>query len=77
MQSVKNEVLSQAALFGKRLLRLALFEYIVHYHEERPYQGKGNGILFPSTEPSATSEAPIESRERPGGLLKYNHCKAA
>ena len=48
IQSVKTEVLSQMILFGERSLRHALSEYVAHYRTERPHQGKGNVILFPS-----------------------------
>jgi len=38
---------------------------------ERPHQGKGNVILFPSAQAEASSDSPIECRERLGELLKY------
>jgi len=77
IQSVKKEALSKMILFGERSLRHVLGEYITHYHEERPHQGKGNVILFPSTKAEPNPEGPIECRERLGGLLKYYHRKAA
>ena len=64
-------------LFGERSLRHILNEYIAHSHEERPHQGKGNVILFPSADAIPGSDAPIDYRERLGGLLKYYHRKAA
>ena len=77
IQSVKREALSKMILFGERSLRHILGEYITHYHEERPHQGKGNVILFPSAQAESGSEKPIECRERLGGLLKYYHRHAA
>jgi transposase InsO family protein len=77
IQSVKNEALSKMILFGERSLRHVLGEYIAHYHEERPHQGKGNVILFPSAQTAPNSDSPIECRERLGGLLKYYHRRAA
>jgi len=47
------------------------------HHEERPHQGKGNVILFPSAHTDQQPEGPIQCQERLGGLLKYYHCKAA
>jgi hypothetical protein len=47
VRSVKGEALSRLILFGERSLRRALTEYVAHYHEERPHQGKGNVVLFP------------------------------
>jgi transposase InsO family protein len=77
VQSVKTEVLSRMILFGERSLRHVLSEYIAHHHTERPHQGKGNIILFPSAQAEPDSDSPIECRERLGGLLKYYHRKAA
>ena len=77
IQSVKTEVLSQMILCGERSLRHILSEYIVHYRAERPHQGKGNSILFPSAPGEPDVNLPIECRERLGGLLKYYHHKAA
>jgi transposase InsO family protein len=77
IQSVKKEALSKMILFGERSLRHVLREYLAHYHEERPHQGKGNVILFLSTKAEPSPEGPIECRERLGGLLKYYHRKAA
>src|SRR5215467_3119579 len=75
IQSVKAEALSKMILFGEPSLRHVLSEYVAHYHEERPHQGKGNLILFPSAKTEPASDAPIECRERLGGLLKYYHRK--
>ena len=77
IQSVKTEVLSRMILFGERSLCHALSEYVAHHHAERPHQGKGNVILFPSVQEKANSDRPIARRERLGGLLNYYHRKAA
>ena len=77
VRSVKEEALSRIILFGERSLRHVLNEYIAHFHEERPHQGKGNVLLFPSAHPTPVSDTPIGCRERLGGLLKYYHRQAA
>jgi putative transposase len=77
IQSVKTEVLSRMILFGERSLRHVLSEYVVHHHAERPHQGKGNVILFPSAHKELDSDSLVACRERLGGLLKYYHRKAA
>nr|AFS60631.1 integrase [bacterium symbiont of Theonella swinhoei pTSMAC1] len=77
VQSVKTEALSKLILFGEDSLRHVLSEYVAHYHSERPHQGKSNVILFPSAESKGNLEAPVECRERLGGLLTYYHRKAA
>jgi uracil-DNA glycosylase len=74
---VKEEALSRIILFGERSLRHVLNEYIAHFHEERPHQGKGNVLLFPSAHPTPVFDTPIGCRERLGGLLKYYHRQAA
>ncbi len=77
VKSVKDEALSRTILFVERSLRHVLGEYVSHYHEERPHQGKSNVILFPSVQAKPGSDSPIECRERLGGHLKYYHRKAA
>jgi hypothetical protein len=76
VRSVKSEVLSKLILFGERSLRHALAQYTSHFHQERPHQGIGNVIPFPASRPANNREAPIESHERLGGLLKYYEWKA-
>jgi putative transposase len=77
VRSVKEEALSRFILFGERGLWHVLTEYVVHYHEERPHQGKGNVVLFPAPSQSNPDDGPIQCRERLGGLLKYYHREAA
>jgi len=77
VKAVKDEALSRMILFGERSLRHVLSEYLAHHHTERPHQGKGNVILFPSAQAESSPDSPIECRERLGGLLKYYHHKAA
>ena len=50
MRSAKEECLSKLVLFGEADLRRAMDEFLVHYHEERNHQGRGNVLLFPSGE---------------------------
>ena len=77
VKSVKDEALLRVILFGERALYHVLSEYVEHYHRERCHQGLGNVIPFPSSPLANDRERPIECRERPGGLLKYDHRKAA
>jgi putative transposase len=60
VKSVKSEVLSKLILFGERSLRHALNQYTSHFHEERPHQGIGNVIPFPSGLPANDRERPIQ-----------------
>src|SRR5713226_2666396 len=49
VRSVKQECLSKLILFGEASLRRAITAFLEHYHAERNHQGKGNVLLFPST----------------------------
>lgn len=64
-------------LFGERSLWHVLTEYMAHYHAERPHQGKGNVILFPSDRPAQGRKGSVYCHERLGGLLKYYNLEAA
>ncbi|MGH8067638.1 MAG: integrase core domain-containing protein [Candidatus Entotheonellia bacterium] len=76
VRSVKDEVLSRLILFGEPSLRHAIQQYEMHYHQERPHQGKGNVMLMPSAVPCQGRDRPLQWRERLGGLLKY-YCRGA
>ncbi len=55
-----------------------LENYLSHFHAERNHQGKGNVILFPAPEDRIGEKAgDIKTRERLGGLLKFNYREAA
>jgi putative transposase len=79
VRSVREEALSRLILFGERSLWHVLTEYVPHFHEERPHQGKGNVVLMPTVTPAqvTTRGNPIRCRERLGGLLKYYDRAAA
>ena len=78
VRSVKEEALSKLILFSEASLRRVLREYVTHFHEERNHQGKGNVLLFPSSEePKTCPNQSVCCRERLGGLLKYYHREAA
>jgi transposase InsO family protein len=77
IRSVKEETLSRLILFGEQALRHALTEYVTHFHQERPHQGKGNVILMPVPDHVTARRRPLRCRERLGGLLKYYDREAA
>lgn len=66
-------------IFGKASLRQAVTEHAeLHYLHERPYQGKGNVLLFPQhTSDPLQRDGPVICQQRLGGLLKYHHRRAA
>jgi len=72
VRSIKSEYLSKLILFGEASLRRAVTQFIEHYHLERPYQGKGNQLLLPSSvSPPSPHAGRIKCQERLGGLLKF------
>ena len=77
VRSVKEECLSRLILFGERSLRHVLTEYVTHFHQERPHQGKGNVILMPAARDRPQHGCPLRCYERLGGLLKYYDREAA
>ena len=56
--------------FGEKMLRNAVREYLLHYHEGRNHQGIGNKIIEPGDE-VGEGDGNIECHERLGGLLRY------
>ena len=76
MRSVKEESLERMIFFGETMLRNAIREYLLHYHEERNHQGIANKIIQPGDE-VGRCDGQIMSRERLGGLLRYYYRNAA
>jgi putative transposase len=77
VRSVKDECLSKLILFGEGALRHTLQEYVEHYHQERPHQGKGNVVLMLAADHGQQRYGPIRCRERLGGLLHFYDRQAA
>jgi len=61
IRSIKEEALSRLILFAERALWHAVTEYVTHFHEERPHQGKGNVVLLPSPHPIPSGKAPSDA----------------
>jgi putative transposase len=73
--SIKSECLDKLIVLGESHLRLAVREYVTHYNEERPHQGLGGDFVLPPA--NENRSAPIKTRERLGGLLRFYHRHAA
>ncbi len=56
--------------------RLAVNEFVEHYHLERNHQGLENRLITPLAA-AANDSAPVARRERLGGLLSFYHRQAA
>jgi transposase InsO family protein len=74
--SLKSECLSRMIFFGETSLRVAVREYLAHYHGERNHQGLDNTLIDPGVELSQP-DGEVECGERLGGLLRYYHRRAA
>ena len=79
MLSIKSECLSKLVPLGENHLRRAVSEYVVHHHPERNHQGVDNRLLTAAEQAvgPANSNAPVERRERLGGLLNFYYRRAA
>jgi transposase InsO family protein len=74
VHSIKEECLGRMIFFSEKQLRIAVSEYVEHYHRERNHQGLGNRLIVPAAEAtSGTGKVVWESRL--GGLL--NHYRRA
>jgi putative transposase len=74
--SIKSECLGKMIPLGERHLRLAINEFVEHYHLERNHQGLDNRLITPLSV-AANDNAPVARRERLGGLLSFYHRQAA
>lgn len=78
--SIKSECLDKIVPLGERHLRHAVTEYVEHYHLERNHQGLDNRLITVPAAPvngNAPPTAPVERRERLGGLLSFYYRRAA
>lgn len=75
--SIKSECLDKLVLLGERHLRLAITEFIEHYHLERHHQGLDNQLITPLATMPANKSSPVARRERLGGLLNFYDRRAA
>jgi hypothetical protein len=66
LRSIKEGCLDRIIPLGKRHLRRAVHEYVVHYHRERNHQSLGNAFIDGV---EARSVGVIRRRPRLGGLL--------
>ena len=70
-RSIREECLNHLVLFSESSLRIAIGEYIEHFHKERPHRGLGNEIIEPQFRLTGEGGESVECRKRLGGLLKY------
>ncbi|HEY0483875.1 MAG TPA: hypothetical protein VGD37_40425 [Kofleriaceae bacterium] len=78
--SIKPECLDKLVPLGELHLRVAISEFVEHYHLERNHQGVENRLLTAVAAPpneNVDSAAPIARRESLGGILSYYYRPAA
>ena len=76
VRTIKESCLERMIFFGEPSLRRATGEFLAHYHRERNHQGLDNQLIFPG--PADTDlAAPIQRRQRLGGMLNYYYRQAA
>jgi putative transposase len=76
VRSIKSECLDRMILIGQASLRLAVAEYMDHYHGERNHQGLDNKPIYGNALVAA-QDAPIHRSRRLGGMLNFYYREAA
>jgi transposase InsO family protein len=76
VRSIKEDCLDRIIFFGEDHLRLAVREYLAHYHTERNHQGLKNRRIHPAKSPT-NRNGQIERSQRLGGTLSYYFRNAA
>ena len=67
--SLKSECMHRLILFGEKMTRNSVRQYLVHYHTERCHQGLDNSLIE-TFERQPDVNAEIETTQRLGGLLR-------
>ena len=70
VRTIKEDCLNRMLFFGEDMLRSAIREFVIHYHEERNHQALDNQLL---TKPARNGDqrGRLRRRERIGGMLNY------
>ena len=76
VRSIKESCLDRMILFGEASLKMAIKNFVAHYHRERNHQGLANRIILPGIG-HVESGGPVQRRQRLGGLLNYYYRVAA
>ena len=76
VRTIKEDCLNRMLFFGEDMLRSAIRECVIHYHEERNHQALDNQLL---TKPvrNGDQRGRLRRRERIGGMLNYYFREAA
>jgi hypothetical protein len=69
VRTIKEGCLDQMIFFGEDVLRRAVHQFVIHYHEERNHQGLDNRLITPIS--TVNLAGTFKQRQRLGGLLKH------
>ena len=76
VRSIKESCLNRMIFFGEESLRIAIQNFVAHYHNERNYRGLSNQLLRPEAG-HLGSTGEVQRRQRLGGMLNYYYRVAA
>ena len=76
VRSIKESCLDRMIFFGEDSLRVAIQNFVAHYHTERNHQGLENQLISPEAGP-LNNAGEIQRRQRLGGMLNYYYRNAA
>src|SRR5262249_46151022 len=68
VRTIKESCLEKMILFGEESLRIAVHNFVAHYHNERNHQGLENRLINPDPEHLANTGG-VHQRQRLGGML--------
>ncbi len=72
----RRDLGSAILVFGRRHLERVLSEFLEHYHQARPHQGRGQRVPCSPTDVTPSTDGQVERRDRLGGLL-HEYSRAA
>ena len=70
VKSIKRECLDKIIFFSEGALRNTIAQYMLHYHHQRPHQGRDNKIIEPEVE-TFRNQGEIRKIAYLGGLLNH------
>jgi transposase InsO family protein len=70
VRSIKESCLDRMIFFGEDSLRVAVQNFVAHYHTERNHQGLGNKLIYPEAGHLGNA-GEVQRRQRLGGMLNY------
>ena len=76
VRSIQESCLERMILFGEESLRVAIRNFVAHYHSERNHQGLANRLILPEAGHLGNTGT-IQRCQRLGGMLNYYYRTAA